>query len=95
MKNVIRESFEYMHQNNLNFDSFKIKMDEVYQAEIKKVRDKYHLKTEEIKTNHSGLVKAIKLTKEKVMFELYENPPSFSAQELCNRITGDKNFKYN
>jgi hypothetical protein len=93
LTNAVSESFEYMHKNNVSFESFKSQMDKAHQTEIKNAVDKHYTRTEVIKTNHTGLVKTIMLIKEKVLFELYQNPPSFGVQELCNRITNNISLK--
>jgi len=95
MKNVICDTLDYVHQNGLNINSINGKIDAAYMVVVRDAKNKYDHKKEEIKMNNTGSIRIIKLLKERINFELYQHNPSVSAQELCDKIVNDKNYKYN
>jgi len=95
LKDATCKTLEYAHQKGLNLKTIiDNTIDNVYKSEIQSAKDKYHLKIDEIKANNTGLVKTIKLLKEKITFELHQYQPVFSAQELCDKIINSNDRVY-
>jgi len=96
LKNVICKTLEYVHQNGLNIKTIIYDaIDAANSADTKNTKNKSTHAQQDMKMNRTGLIRGIQLFKERINLEFHQYSPTYSVQELCDRVITNKYHRYN